>query len=98
MNWTTILAEEARRNCILRSDELARRHKLSEAAVRNALRRQAGRGLFERFPRKTISITLTSNSRHGAWSMFSVQSLTFPLSQQWLKMGSRARVRPCSLV
>jgi predicted transcriptional regulator of viral defense system len=52
MNWTTILAEEARRNCILRSDELARRHKLSEAAVRNALRRQAERGLVERVSTK----------------------------------------------
>jgi len=48
MNWTTILTEEARRNCILRSDELARRYKLSEAAVRNALRRHEGRGLVER--------------------------------------------------
>jgi DNA-binding Lrp family transcriptional regulator len=48
MNWTTILTEEARRNCILRSDELARRYKLSEAAVRNALRRHDGRGLVER--------------------------------------------------
>ena len=48
MNWTTILTEEARRNCILRSDELARRYKLSEAAVRNALRRHQGRGLVER--------------------------------------------------
>jgi predicted transcriptional regulator of viral defense system len=48
MNWTTILTEEARRNCILRSDELARRYKLSKAAVRNALRRHEGRGLVER--------------------------------------------------
>jgi len=48
MNWTTILTEEARRNCILRSDELARRYKLSEAAVRSALRRHEGRGLVER--------------------------------------------------
>jgi len=52
MNWTTILTEEARRNCILRSDELARRHKLSEAAVRNALRRHEGRGLVERVSTK----------------------------------------------
>jgi predicted transcriptional regulator of viral defense system len=52
MNWTTILTEEARRNCILRSDELARRHKLSEAAVRNALRRHETRGLVERVSTK----------------------------------------------
>jgi predicted transcriptional regulator of viral defense system len=52
MNWTTILTEEARRNCILRSDELAQGHKLSEAAVRNALRRHEGRGLVERVSRK----------------------------------------------
>jgi predicted transcriptional regulator of viral defense system len=47
MNWTTILTEEARRNCILRSNELARRHKLSEVTVRNALRRYETRGLVE---------------------------------------------------
>jgi len=52
MNWTTILTEEARRNCILRSDELARKYKLSEAAVRNALRRHEGRGLVERVSTK----------------------------------------------
>jgi predicted transcriptional regulator of viral defense system len=52
MNWTTILTDEARRNCILRSDELARRHKLSEAVVRNALRRYETRGLVERVSTK----------------------------------------------
>ena len=52
MNWTTILTEEARRNCILRSDELARRYKLSEAAVRSSLRRHEGRGLVERVSTK----------------------------------------------
>jgi predicted transcriptional regulator of viral defense system len=52
MNWTTILTEEARRNCILRSDELARRHRLSEAVVGNALRRYAARGLVERVSKK----------------------------------------------
>jgi len=52
MNWTTILTEEARRNCILRSDELANRHKLSEAVVRNALRRYEARGLVERVSTK----------------------------------------------
>jgi predicted transcriptional regulator of viral defense system len=52
MNWTTILTEEARRNCVLRSDELARRHKLSEAVVRNALRRYETQGLVERVSTK----------------------------------------------
>ena len=52
MNWTTILTEEARRNCILRSDELARRHKLSEAVARNALRRYETQGLVERVSTK----------------------------------------------
>jgi predicted transcriptional regulator of viral defense system len=52
MNWTTILTEEARRNCILRSNELARRHKLSEVTVRNALRRYETRGLVERVSTK----------------------------------------------
>jgi predicted transcriptional regulator of viral defense system len=52
MNWTTVLNEEARKNCILRSDELAHRRKLSEAAVRNALRRHEQRGLVERVSTK----------------------------------------------
>jgi predicted transcriptional regulator of viral defense system len=52
MNWTTILTEEARRNCVLRSDELARRHKLSEAVARNALRRYETQGLVERVSTK----------------------------------------------
>jgi len=52
MNWTTILTEEARRNCILRSDELVHTRKLSEAAVRNALRRYQARGLVERVSAK----------------------------------------------
>jgi predicted transcriptional regulator of viral defense system len=52
MNWTTILTEEARRNPVLRSDELAHKHKLSQAVVRNALRRYEGRGLVERISTK----------------------------------------------
>jgi predicted transcriptional regulator of viral defense system len=52
MNWTTILTEEARRNCVLRSDDLAHRYKLSEATVRNALRRHQMRGLVERVSTK----------------------------------------------
>jgi len=53
MNWTTILTEESRRNCILRSDELARTYRLSEAVVGNALRRYEARGLVERVSTKT---------------------------------------------
>lgn len=52
MNWTTILTDEARRNCILRSDELAGRYKLSEVTVRNALRRYETQGLVERVSKK----------------------------------------------
>jgi hypothetical protein len=52
MNWTTILTEESRRNCILRSDELARRYRLSEAVVGNALRRYEARELVERVSTK----------------------------------------------
>jgi DNA-binding Lrp family transcriptional regulator len=53
MNWTTTLTEDARRNCVLRSDELARRLKLSEKTVRDALRRYEDRGLVERVSTKT---------------------------------------------
>jgi len=52
MNWTTILTEEARNNCILRTDHLARTHKLSERAVRDALRRYEALGLVERISTK----------------------------------------------
>jgi predicted transcriptional regulator of viral defense system len=52
MNWTTILTEEARRNCLVRTDDLARRRGLSEAVVRNALRRYETRGLVERVAAK----------------------------------------------
>lgn len=53
MNWTTILTEEARNNCIVRTDDLARKHKLSERVVRDALRRYEARGLVERVSTKT---------------------------------------------
>lgn len=52
MNWATILADESRRNSILRSDDLARRHSLSEIVVRNALRRYEARGLVEHISNK----------------------------------------------
>jgi predicted transcriptional regulator of viral defense system len=52
MNWTTILAEEAQQNCIVRTDNLARKHGLSERAVRNSLRRYQAQGLVERVSTK----------------------------------------------
>ena len=52
MNWTTILTEESRRNSVLRSNELARRLKLSEKTVRDAIRRYEQRGLVERVSTK----------------------------------------------
>jgi predicted transcriptional regulator of viral defense system len=47
VNWTTILAEEARKNSIVRLDDLARRYNTSEAVARNALRRLESRGLVQ---------------------------------------------------
>jgi predicted transcriptional regulator of viral defense system len=52
MNWTTILTEEARSDCIVRTDNLARKHKLSERVVRDALRRYEALGLIERVSTK----------------------------------------------
>src|ERR1700719_777009 len=52
MNWTTILTEEARNNCIVRTDHLARKHELSERVVRDALRRYEAKGLVERVSTK----------------------------------------------
>jgi predicted transcriptional regulator of viral defense system len=52
MNWTIILTAEARNNCIVRTDHLARKHKLSERVVRDALRRYETQGLVERVSTK----------------------------------------------
>ena len=52
MDWAATLRKEALRSSILRSDELARRYGISEAAVGNALRRQERRGLVEHISRK----------------------------------------------
>jgi predicted transcriptional regulator of viral defense system len=52
MNWTSILAEEARGNGLLRLDDLAHRYNLQEMAARNALRRYEARGLVEHVSRK----------------------------------------------
>ena len=52
MNWTHALTEEARRNCVVRTDSLAQKHALSERTVRNALRRYESQGLVERVSTK----------------------------------------------
>jgi predicted transcriptional regulator of viral defense system len=52
MNWTDILSREARRNCVLRTDTLARDIGLSQSVVRNALRRYEAKGLVERVSTK----------------------------------------------
>jgi hypothetical protein len=52
MNWTDILTAEARRNCLLHADTLARNVGLSERAVRGALRRYEAKGLVERVSTK----------------------------------------------
>src|SRR5215469_5673489 len=52
MNWTSVLTEEARRNCIVRTDHLARKYKLSERVARNSLRRYEAQGLLERVSTK----------------------------------------------
>ncbi|HWZ46549.1 MAG TPA: hypothetical protein VNW97_23955 [Candidatus Saccharimonadales bacterium] len=52
MNWTTILADESRKNSILRLDDLAHRYNIQEISARNALRRYEGRGLVEHISNK----------------------------------------------
>lgn len=52
MNWTTILADESRKNSILRLDDLARRYNIQEIVARNALRRYEARGLVEHISNK----------------------------------------------
>src|SRR5437763_14547690 len=52
MNWATILAEESRKNSILRLDDLARRYNMQEIVARNALRRYEVRGLVEHVSNK----------------------------------------------
>jgi len=52
LDWAATLRKEALRSSILRSDELARRYGIAEAAVGNALRRQERRGLVEHVSRR----------------------------------------------
>jgi len=61
MNWTTILAEEARTSSLLRLDDLARRYNIREIAARNALRRYENRGLVEHVSNKVYINRLNQN-------------------------------------
>ena len=61
MNWTTILAEESRRNSILRLEDLVRRYNVQEVVARNALRRYEIRGLVEHISNKIYVNRLNQN-------------------------------------
>ena len=61
MNWTTILAEESRRNSLLRLDDLVRRYNVQEVVARNALRRYEVRGLVEHISNKIYVNRLNQN-------------------------------------
>jgi predicted transcriptional regulator of viral defense system len=61
MNWTTILAEESRRNSVLRLDDLAHRYNVNEPIARNALRRYESRGLVEHISNKVYINRLNQN-------------------------------------
>ena len=52
MNWTTILAEESRKNSILLLDELSRRYHIQENAAYGALRRYEKQGVVEHIANK----------------------------------------------
>jgi predicted transcriptional regulator of viral defense system len=47
MNWPTVLAEEARKNSILRLDDFANRHGIPEDSARKTFRRYESHGLVE---------------------------------------------------
>jgi len=52
MNWTTILADEARTSSLLRLDDLACRYNIGEITARNTLHRYETRGLVEHVSNK----------------------------------------------
>lgn len=52
MNWTKALTDQARRNCFVRTDDLAKKYSLGEPVIRNALRRYESQGLVERIAPK----------------------------------------------
>jgi len=61
MNWTTILADEARTSSLLRLDDLARRYNIREIVARNALHRCENRGLVEHVSNKVYINRLNQN-------------------------------------
>lgn len=52
MNWTKALAEESRKNCLLRLDDLARQYHVQEVVVQSALRRYEVQGIVEHVSNK----------------------------------------------
>lgn len=52
MDWTTVIKDEAEKNSVLRSDELAQKYHVCFPAVTQALSRQSARGLVEHVGRK----------------------------------------------
>jgi len=52
MNWTKALTDQARQNCFVRTDDLAKKYGLGEPVIRNALRRYESQGLIERIASK----------------------------------------------
>lgn len=52
MNWTKVLAEESRKNCLLRLDDLARQYHVQEVVVQSALRRYEAQGIVEHVSNK----------------------------------------------
>jgi len=52
INWATLLADEARKNSVLRLDRIVARHGVNAAVARNALRRWEGRGFVEHVSNK----------------------------------------------
>lgn len=61
MNWTTILADEARTSSLLRLDDLVRRYNVREITARNTLRRYETRGLVEHVSNKVYINRLNQN-------------------------------------
>jgi len=61
MNWATILAEESRRNSVLKLDDLVSRYNVHEVTARSALRRYAARGLVEHISNKAYINRLNPN-------------------------------------
>jgi DNA-binding Lrp family transcriptional regulator len=61
MDWAKLIKDRARFSGLLRVEELAREEGLSEAAIRNSLRRQEGRGLVEHVGKKIYINRLASD-------------------------------------